>query len=117
MQHCCKKTIFVDEKRFSLDGPDDWRSYVPISHKLYHNKCQCGGDSILLWLLVVPNGLLSYRVIQGNLNAEKYINLLRTVLVIKLNYGDDFVFQEDNSPVHKAGKVKDFMIGSNINVS
>jgi len=68
--------------------------------------------------LVLHNGLLSYQVIQGNLNAEKYIDLLRTtaISIIKLNYGDDFVFQEDNSPVHKTRKVKDFMIGSNINV-
>jgi len=36
--------------------------------------------------------------------------------MMKLNYSDDFVFQEDNSPVHKAGKVKDFMMASNIKV-
>ena len=91
---------------------------MSISQKLYRNKRQYRGGSIFLWLLVLPNGLLSYRVIQGKLNAEKYIDLLWTtaVPIIKLNYGDDFVFQEDNSPVHKAGKVKDFMIGSNINV-
>jgi len=117
-QQCWEKTVFSDEKRFSLDGPDDWRSYVPISQKLYRSKRQCGGGSILLWLLVLPNGLLSYRVIQGNLDADKYIDLLRTTAVpmMKLNYGDDFMFQEDNAPVHKAGKVKHFMIASNIKV-
>ena len=117
-QHCWEKTIFSDEKRFSLDGPDDWRSYHQISQKLYRTKRQCGGGSILLWMMVLPNGLLSYRVVQGNLNADKYIGLLRTTAVpmMKLSYGDDFVFQEDNSPVHKAGKVKDFMTASNITV-
>jgi len=35
---------------------------------------------------------------------------------MKLNYGDDFVFQEDNSPVHKGGKVKNFIMASNIKV-
>jgi len=60
--------------------------------------------------MVLPNGL-SHMVIEGNLNAGKYIELLRvtTVPIIKLNYGNDFLFQEDNSPVHKAGKVQHFM--------
>jgi len=89
--HCWEKTIFSDEKSFTLDGPDDWGSYCPISENLYRTKRQCRGVSILLW----PKGLLGYRVIQGNLNAEKYIDLLRTTAVpmMKLNYGDDFVFQ------------------------
>jgi len=91
-----------------LEGPDNWRSYCQISENLYRTKRQCGCGSILLWLLVLPIEQLSYMIIQGNLNADKYIDVLRTTAVrmIKLNYGDDFVFQEDNSPVHKAGKVK-----------
>jgi len=57
------------------------------------------------------NGFLSHRVIEGNLNTDKYIELLRVtaVPIIKLNYGNDFLFQEDNSPVHKDGKVQYFM--------
>jgi len=27
-QHCLKLTAFSNEKRFSLDGPDDWRSDI-----------------------------------------------------------------------------------------
>ena len=36
-----------------------------------------------------PNYLLSHRVIEGNLNADKYIELLRVTAlpIIKLNYG------------------------------
>jgi len=111
-------TIFSDEKRFSLDGPDDWRSYIPMSKNFYRNKRQCGGGSLLVWLLGMPNGLLSYRIIEGNLNADKYIDLLRTtaVPIMKLNYRENFVFQEDNSSVHKAHKVKNFLQTSKIKV-
>ena len=54
---------------------------------------------------------------EGTLNADKYIDLLRisAVPIMKLNYGDDFFFQEDNSPVHKARKVQNFLISSGIN--
>ena len=38
------------------------------------------------------------------------------VPIIKLNYDSDIYFQEDNSPVHKARKVKLFMKESEINI-
>ena len=117
-QHSWETTIFSDEKRFSLDGPDDWRTYVQKSQKVIRWNRQCGGASVMIWLMVMPNGLLTYRVVEGNLNAEKYIDLLRisAVPIMKLNYGDDFFFQEDNSPVHKARKVQNFLISSGIKV-
>jgi len=61
--------------------------------------------------LVLPNDILSYRVIEGNLNADRYIDLLRTsvVPIMKLKYGDDFLFQKDNPPIPKAEKVQKFL--------
>ena len=35
---------------------------------------------------------------------------------LKLNYGDDFFFQEDNSSVHKAKVVQDFMTNAKIKI-
>ena len=49
-QHCWEKTIFSDEKRFSLDGPDDWRSYSSISQKRHRIKRQCVED---VWKLMM----------------------------------------------------------------
>lgn len=104
-------TIFSDEKRFSLDGPDHWASYITKNSPICRMKRQCRGGSVLIWMMAMPNGLLSFTVINGTLNSDKYIALLQNyvVPVIKLNYGKDYWFQEDNASVHKSRKVKEFM--------
>ena len=93
-QHCWELTAFSDEKRFSLDRPDDWRSYIRKSQKLNRNMRQCGGGSILVWILVLPSGLLGYRIVEDNLNSDKYIELLQitAVPIMKLNYREDIFF-------------------------
>ena len=49
------------------------------------------------------NGLLSFKVIRGDLNTDGYIRLLSEsdAPLIKLNWW----LQEDNSPVHKSKRV------------
>jgi len=72
----------------------------------------------MVWMMTLPNGLLSYKLIKGKFNSKVYIELLRTstVPILKLNFGKDFWLQEDNSPVHKSAKVKEFMKASEINI-
>lgn len=105
-----ENTIFSDEKRFTLDGPDDWRSYSQKSKRIGRQKRQCGGGGIMIWMMLMPNGLLAYRILKGKFNSDDYIRLLKEMIVpiIKLNFKSNVVFQEDNSTVHKAKKVKDF---------
>jgi hypothetical protein len=116
--HEWELTIFSDEKRFSMDGPDDWQTYVPISDVVVRQKRQCRGGGIMVWLMCLPSGLLSFRVIEGKFNSQRYINLLQEMIVpiMKLNYGSNFFFQEDNCAIHKSRQVKEFMSKSKINV-
>ena len=116
--HRWDKTIFSDEKKFNLDGPDSWKSYMEKENKIFRGKRQCGGSSVMVWMMVLPNGLLSFQIIEGHFNSIKYINLLCKFIVpiIKLNFGDNVWFQEDNSPIHKSKIVKNFMFESKINV-
>jgi len=116
--HPWEKTVFSDEKRFSLDGPDDWRTYVTKNEEFTRQQRQCGGGSIMVWLMALPNGLLSYQIIPGKFNSNAYIELLKSsvVPILKLNFGDDFWLQEDNAPVHKSSKVKQFMKSSSIKI-
>ena len=68
--------------------------------------------------MVLPNGLLAYRIIKGSFKSQNYINLLNEMVlpIIYLNCGLDFYSQKDNSPVHKAKDVKNFMCMKDISV-
>ena len=86
---------FIDKKRFTLDGPDDWRTYAKKNDNIVRNKRQ--------WK--------AYRILIGTFNSDKYNQLLPQMIVpiIKLNYGNDYYYQEDNSRAHKSQKVQTFM--------
>jgi len=61
--------------------------------------------------MVLPNGMLSFKILDRHFNSPKYICLLSEtiVLICKLNYGNNFWFQQDNSPILTAKIVKEWM--------
>ena len=81
-------------------------------------KRQGGGGGIMVWMMAMPNGLLSFNLITGNLNSDKYVEHLskNVVPIIKLNYGENWYLLQDNSPAHKSRKVQDFFTNSRISV-
>ena len=99
-----EQTIFSDEKQFSLDGPDDWRSYMLETTTNDHIKRQCGVSTVMVWMMAMSNGIFSFEVIKATMHFGEYIKPLseNVVLIIKLNYANNWYLQEDNSPVHKS---------------
>lgn len=116
--HPWEKTIFTDEKRFSLDGPDDWRSYVRNNFSSSRIKRQCGGGGVMVWMMVMPNGLLSFHFLEGKVDSKMYIDLMKIHVLptLFLNYGLDFYLQQDNAPVHRSKLTMDFFKSSGIKV-
>jgi len=116
--HQWERTIFSDEKWFSIDGPDDWRSYIKKAETIYRPKHQKKGGGIMVWAMALPNGLLSFRILDRDFKSQKYIDLLSETIVpiCKLNYGDTFWFQQDNSRIHTARIVKNWMASANFPV-
>ena len=116
--HNWHETVFSDEKRFSLDGPDSWYTYTKGSDTGIRQIRQCEGGGILVWAMVMPNGLISHHFIRGKFKASDYLNLLKEKVIpmLKLNFGDKYSFQEDNASVHKAKVIKDFYSASGIKV-
>jgi len=50
--HNWKETVFSDEKRFSMDGPDNWMSYMSKDDESFREKRQCKGGGVMIWLMV-----------------------------------------------------------------
>ena len=59
-----EKVIFSDKKRFSMDGPDNWKTYTHKNVKIVREKRQCGGGSINVWMMSLPNGLLAIKLLK-----------------------------------------------------
>jgi len=108
--HEWETTVFTDEKWFSFDGPSDWKSYAPESTTLIRGRRHASGGGIMVWTLVMPNGLLCYRFLAKSFKAHDYVNLLRicAVPIAALNLGVSFSYQQDNAPIHQAKITKNF---------
>lgn len=65
--------------------------------------------------MIMPNGLVVLKKVDGKLNSDKYINLLQTYIVpiLKLNMGPNFYFIQDNASIHVSKKTKEFMMNQN----
>ena len=54
--HHWDRTIFSDEKRFTLNVSDNWMSYVVKDSSTHRQMRICKGGGIIVWLMVMPNG-------------------------------------------------------------
>ena len=64
----------------------------------------------MVWAQVMPNGLLSYRLLGNSYKAHDYVTLLSSyaVPIAALNLDMSFSFQQDNAPIHRSKLTKDF---------
>ena len=66
----------------------------------------------MIWGCITYEGVGTLTVVDGNINAQKYIEVLDNFVwsVIARHFLDDnYVFQDDNAPVHGAYVVKEYM--------
>ena len=59
----------------------DWRSYMQNTKEYFNIKRQCGGGGVMVSMMSMPNDLLSFKVITGNINSEGYIKHLAQYVV------------------------------------
>lgn len=100
-----RRVIFSDEKKFNLDGPDGYKSYWHCLKSDFRSfsKRVGGGKSLMMWCGFAYGGKLELKIIRGRINAAAYCQMLEEVDLVEnggLIGGDDFIFQQDNAPIH-----------------
>ena len=79
--HNQTETVFSYEKRFSLDDPDSWYTYGKSHETNIRQIRQCEGGSVLVWAMVMPNGLISHKIIRGIFKATDYLCLFKELFI------------------------------------
>ena len=90
--HEWEKTVFIDEKVFSLDGPVNWKTYIHEKEEEVRELRVCGGGKFMAWLMVLPNGLICFEIFRSTFRSNDYQQLLENQMlkVIHLNMKDFF---------------------------
>ena len=70
---------------------------------------------IMVWAMIMPNGLLSCEIKIGKQKSSNYIAIIRNkaLPITRLNVKDDFVFQQGNSPIHVSRETLNFFKEAN----
>lgn len=112
------KVVWSDEKRFSLDGPDSWMSWMREANPVRRNNRQQGGGQLQIWGMILPDGRVFYRELHQHSKATDYIQLLEEFVkpTIETEFGEDYIFQQDNASIHTAAKVIKWMNDNNFPV-
>ena len=108
-----RKVLFSDESTFTVNNhagnnfvrrkPEE--EYWPycISPTIKHPQ------SIMVWGCMAANGIGRLKVVSGMMNGTKYIDVLENKMLPSarsLFSDDDWIFQDDNAPCHRAKKVQ-----------
>ena len=117
-----KTVIWSDESRFKLFRSDGrvwtWRK---VGYRYHTNHLiptvKHGGGGVMVWSCFSWKGLGPLIIVEGNMNGEKYREMLSEVKkTMEQLYGDlgGLLFQQDNAPCHKARKAMRWFEDENV---
>ena len=108
------KVIFSDECKVIIGQDTRVRVWRKVGEE-YLPDCICPPSkrklTLMIWGCITYHGIGTICVVDGNINAEKYISVLDENLwpVILRHFADNnYIFQDNNAPVHRARIVQDF---------
>ena len=108
--------IFSDEKLFTLHGTDSFYCWMQKNQSPSRVKKISRSPSLMVWAMIMSNGLLSYEIMTGKQKLTNCINIIKTkpLPIIKVNIKDNFMFQQDNCPIHKSKETLEFFRQSGV---
>ena len=74
----------------------------------------------MIWCCITYQGIGNLTPVEGSINSTRYINIFKENLwpIIACNFPqNDYIFMDDNAPVHKARVVKTFEETNQINTT
>lgn len=115
-----KKVIFSDESQVVMGN--DGRVYVWRKRGEGHRPDLLPTQSkrkfsVMIWGCVCWHGVGTLTRVIGNINSEKYINILEDNIwpVIARHFPDNgYLFQDDNAPVHRSRVTQEYMARNQI---
>lgn len=117
------KWIFSDESQIVIGNNNKvyvWRK----ADEKFNPQLVCPAPrrrlSIMIWGCVCFQGVGTLTDVQGNINAKKYLQIIENNIwpVIARHFpNNDYIFMDDNAPVHRAKIVKDYVNNNNINTT
>lgn len=104
------RILFTDESKFNIMGSDGYcrvlrKPKTEFEKKNIRATVKHGGGSVMVWGCMSAAGVGQLAFIDGIMNKESYVELLRANLppsVTKLNLPHDYIFFQDNDPKHKS---------------
>jgi hypothetical protein len=106
-------TVFSDEKKFLMDGPDGWNYYwaelgdntAPDCFSKDYGRYR----GVMVWMAISSHGILHVERVRGKLDSDAYSQMVRGDATAKIHaaHGNEFVFQQDNAPPHRAASTLD----------
>lgn len=118
-----ENVVFSDEKTFQSASNGTVHVYRPAGRRydeLYiNNSDRQGRFSISIWgWISYHDAGMCYRI-NGRLNSQVYIHILENVMLPSVQHvfpENDFIYQQDNCPVHTANAVSQWFQEHNIEV-
>lgn len=101
--------VFADESRFLLHRSDGRIRVRRLAGERFREDCVLGtvaygGGSVHVWGAMHSGGQSQLVVLVENVNGVRYRDILEEHLVpwARATFGDNFAFQDDNAPPHRA---------------
>ena len=116
------RVLFSDDSRFNLSHHDVRIRVFRRRGERFADNClierdRFGSESVMVWVGIMGRRKTNYIVVQGNLNAQGYINqILQPEAVPFLQRHGPAILMHDNERPHVARICRQFLNRNNVNV-
>jgi transposase len=106
---------FSDEKHFVLDHTSS-TVWLKKGEARPVREISSLRTSVMVWGGIWYHGRTELAIVEGNINAQKYISILRDYLLPSIPTSPHFLFQHDNARPHSPISVHHFLFSNAVNL-